>query len=227
MDREQTSWRREFGVLVPLFALVPVSTDAKRNLLRLYSAEGRHYHGTGHLEILWARHHRFASAARLDSSAIHRLIASAIAYHDAVYDTRWSDNESRSAELWCQDSADSTIEPGERAWVADTIRATADHLGYRPDIDAADLSLPVTERARIWMLDLDLTPLGEAAAAFEANAALLRLENSGRPEVAHDLAERAFLERILAAPRIYRSPVLAAVFESEARRNIARRLARN
>ena len=39
--------------------------------------------------------------------------------------------------------------------------ATKDHLAYAPDAKAASAEARLRERARAWVLDLDLTPLGE------------------------------------------------------------------
>ena len=109
----------------------------------------------------------------------------------------------------------------DRRWVADTIRATADHLAY-PD-PAADA--PLRERARLWLLDLDLTPLGEADADFDRNTELLRCEVPHLSEAQYDAGRLGFLRKIAAAPRVYRTPTLAAEFEAQARANFARQLA--
>ena len=76
------------------------------------------------------------------------------------------------------------------------------------------------------MLDLDLTPLGEPSAGFARNTKLLRLE---RPDLDDGAWERhllAFLARLDAAPRLYRTPAVGAAFEVQAKANIAQALAR-
>ena len=97
------------------------------------------------------------------------MIACAIAFHDAIYDPQRRDNEARSATLWR--SAEPALAPWEIDWVAGTILATADHLGAQPDPGMAEDAW----RARLWMLDLDLTPLGGSWDAFDANTSKLRL----------------------------------------------------
>ena len=208
-----------------LLAVVPVDAEAKQALCGLVSHASRSYHGVAHLALLWQRHRRYAAHAGLDGPDIDRLIGSAIAYHDAIFHSDRRDNEVRSAELWRDASRNAAMSSAERLWVSETILATADHLGYRPDIACADDRVPLLERARFWMLDLDLTPFGETPAAFDANTARLRTESAHVPAAAYEVARLAFLRRFDASPWIYRSPALAAAFDLPARRNLARALA--
>ena len=210
--------RRDFDALL---ARVPLPERAKSELSAMMETEGRHYHGVNHLALLWRRHRLYAAAEGLDAAGIETLIACAIAYHDCVYERGRRDNEERSAEVWLRASAASLLSDADRQWVAETIRATADHLAY-PD-PAADA--PLRERARLWVLDLDLTPLGEADADFDRNTELLRLEVPHLTEAQYDAGRLGFLRKISDAPRVYRTPTLAAQFEAQARANFARQLA--
>ena len=210
--------RRDFDALL---ARVPLSGGAKAELSAMMASDERHYHGVGHLALLWRRHRLYAAAEGMDAPEIETLIACAIAYHDCVYERGRRDNEARSAEVWLRASAAAPLSEPDRNWVADTIRATADHLAY-PD-PAADA--PLRERARVWVLDLDLTPLGEADADFDRNTELLRLEVPHLTDAQYDAGRLGFLRKISAAPRVYRTPTLAAEFEAQARANFARQLA--
>jgi predicted metal-dependent HD superfamily phosphohydrolase len=203
-----------------LLARVPLSDRAKSELTATMESEGRRYHGVGHLAQLWRRHRLYAAAEGLTAPEVEPLIACAIAYHDSVYEPGRRDNEARSAEMWMRASAGTSFSEADRRWVADTIRATADHLAY-PD-PAADG--PLRERARVWVLDLDLTPLGESDADFDRNAELLRLEAQHLTQAQYDAARLGFLRRLSDAPRVYRTPTLAARFEAQARANFARQL---
>jgi predicted metal-dependent HD superfamily phosphohydrolase len=102
-------------------------------------------------------------------------------------------------------------------WVAGTIEATANHLAWR------DRS---TQRARLrlWLLNLDLTPLGEQPELFARNTRRLRAEYRHLPEAEWESGRLSFLRKLHAAPRLFRSAPLAAAFEQQARRNIAREL---
>jgi predicted metal-dependent HD superfamily phosphohydrolase len=210
--------RRDFEALL---ARVPLDDRAKSELTAMMESDERHYHGVNHLALLWRRHRLYAPAEGLDAPEIETLIACAIAYHDCVYARGQRDNEEQSAEVWMRASAAAPLPDDDRRWVADTIRATADHLAY-PDPAA---NAPLRERARAWVLDLDLTPLGEADADFDRNTELLRLEVPHLTDAQYDAGRLGFLRKISAAPRVYRTPTLAARFEAQARANFARQLA--
>ena len=216
MTNEQD--RRDFAALL---TRVPLSEGAKSELAAMMATDDRHYHDISHLALLWRRHRLYAAAEGLDAPAIETLIACAIAYHDCVYARGRRDNEARSADVWMRASADAPLREADRRWVAETILATADHLAYpAPAADA-----PLRERARVWVLDLDLTPLGEADADFDRNTELLRLEVPHLTEAQYDAGRLGFLRKFSAAPRVYRTPTLAARFEAQARANFARQLA--
>ena len=192
----------------------------RRDLLRRMAAPWRGYHGLQHLTVLWARHLRFARGGPMRRPHVARLIAAAILFHDAVLVPGAEDNETRSAELWDRAARRlRSFTAAEAAWVAGTIRATADHLNAR---------LPHGPKgaARSWLLDLDLTPIGEEIAVFDRNGRGLRAEARHLDDAAFAAAQRAFLARIGAAPRLLRHPQLHAAFEARARANIGRELRR-
>jgi predicted metal-dependent HD superfamily phosphohydrolase len=219
--------RQDFDALL---ARVPLSDRAKAELSAMMTEKGRFYHGVGHLALLWRRHHLYGAAEGLSTPEVETLIACAIAYHDCVYESGAHDNERRSAEVWLRASAGGAISEADRLWVADTIRATADHLAYpapakaEADAERQWRSAPLRERARLWVLDLDLTPLGELAPAFDRNTELLRREALHLSDARFEAGTRGFLKKLSDAPRVYRSPTLAAHFEAQARANFAREL---
>lgn len=205
--------------LEAMFALVPVAPPEIVALRARMADPARHYHGLGHLALLWRRHASLGAGSPLTRSPWHRLVACAIAYHDAIYDPTRRDNEARSADLWR--AALPTLPPIEIDWVAGTILATADHLGAMPD---PAMSLEAWA-ARLWVLDLDLTPIGEAPAGFMANTAALRAEFAHLQEAAWEAGRIGFLRSLAERPAIYRSPAIAAAFDRPARANLARELA--
>lgn len=204
-----------------LLAAVPLSDGCKSALLAQMSASDRLYHGTDHLALLFERHMRFAPEGGLDGAIETRMIASAIAFHDCIYDSGRCDNEERSAQAWLQASGD--LDAGERTWVADTIRATGDHLSYGQCAGA--VATPASPEAlRLWMLDLDLTPFGEAPELFDRNAQLLRAEAPQMNDADFETARLHLLQRFAAAPVIYRTKAIADRFDEPARLNLARHL---
>jgi predicted metal-dependent HD superfamily phosphohydrolase len=217
--------------LYDLLRRAPVVEQAKQALIARMTSADRFYHDAFHLVLLWRRHREHAPAAGLDAPAVERSIACAIAYHDAVFDATRADNEERSALLWLSDSdSDSAaMSDEERRWVADTIRATRDHASRRPFPDderiGSGSSVRLRRLARDWVLDLDLTPLGEPRQLFERNTRLLRREARLATDAEFEAGQKAFLSRFQQAEQIYHTPVLAAQFEAPARLNIARALA--
>ena len=209
--------------LRPLLDCVPVDANAKCDLCARMSGPDRLYHGVVHLTLLWERHGRYAELAGLNRPEINRLVASAIAYHDAIYVPGRGDNEERSAELWLQSSRLSASDQ-ERSWVADTIRATRNHLAYALAIEQVDAGSAIEKRARLWLLDLDLTPIGESPATFDSNTELLRAESKSASNERFEENRRAFLRQLDASPSIYSSPSLASAFEERARANVRRHL---
>jgi predicted metal-dependent HD superfamily phosphohydrolase len=212
-----------------LLACVPVNDRAKAELSATMSAKDRFYHDAAHLALLWRRHRIYSAAEGLAAPEVEPLIACAIAYHDCVHDSRRRDNEERSAEIWMEASAGAPLTAENRQWVADTILATRDHLGYFELTETASLNHDrkspaelLRERGRIWFLDLDLTPLGETAEDFDSNTASLRREASHLSNAEWDATRLSFLLPFLQAPQIFRSPALAAIFEAPARLNLLR-----
>lgn len=201
-----------------LFAIAGLSGTARREVLRRMRDPQRHYHDPGHIALLWRRHRRFGRNTPTHAPLPTRLIACAIAFHDAVYDPMRKDNEKRSAMLWRR-CAPADLPQREVDWVAETIEATANHLAPYP----ADTA---RERLRLWMLDLDLTPLGEVPPVFARNTHALRQEFRRLPLPDWESGRLRFLRGLNETPRLYRSHVIARSFERQARRNIARELAK-
>ena len=204
-----------------LFARLPVSDRAKDNLSRRMTEPSRHYHTLHHLGVLWDRHLRHQPSLGRPGRQLDTLIAPAIAYHDAVYVGGAKDNEIRSAALWLEVSAATEgIGEDERLWVADTIRATADHVRGAARLDPADPG----HHARLWMLDLDLTPLGEAPAVFDANMVLLAAEMPHLDDGQRRAALLDGLRHFATARPLYRCAAIAEAFGRTARNNLRRHL---
>ena len=211
-----------------LLAAVPVSDAARADLRRRMAAPGRRYHGPHHIALLWSRHLALGRGTVLHGPRVARLVASAVAFHDAVLEPGRADNERASAALWREAAvaaAGGAVPAQEADWVAGTLEATADHLAAAEAIIAEHgPAVPPLARARLWVLDLDLSPLGEAPAVFARNTALLRLERPDLDDGAWARSLRALLARLHAAPRLYRTPAVRAAFEARAKANIARGL---
>lgn len=195
-----------FGTLLKRLA---VSQAACSELTALLNEPFRRYHTAGHAGTLWHRH--LAHGGDPDDV----VAAHAIAYHDAIYRVGASDNEARSAELWCRHACD--LSRVVRDQVATAIMATSCHGSTHAD-----------EHAQ-WMVDLDLTPLGEPWPLFQANSAALHDESPHVPRAELLAGQRRFLGRLACLPMLYRShrhcASLARTYEPTARDNLRRLLA--
>ena len=196
---------RAHTMFLDLLGQLRVGAEERADLTAMLREPWRRYHGAGHAGLLWDRHLAHGGD-RSDAVAAH-----AIAYHDAVYVVGASDNEARSAALW-QAHAEG-LPARLREAVTRAILATADHAATHTDPDAA------------WLVDLDLTPLGEPWAHFEASSRALR-EEAGQPIDRPSAGQIAFLRRLLTLPRLYRSErhraALWRAYEAPARANLRR-----
>ena len=104
--------------------------------------------------------------------------------------------------------------------MADTIRATADHVSAAATLDLADAGL----YARQWMLELDLTPLGESPEIFDDNMALLAAEMPHLDDEQRRQALLSGLRHFAKARPLYRCAALADAFEKPAQDNLSRHL---
>ena len=189
----------------------PLIDDAmKSELSSFYRAEGRHYHGLRHIETMLAlaRDHR---AKLADPEAV----AAAIWFHDAIYDSRRSDNEAQSAALakrMLERRADE--ERVER--IAAMIEATATHR-------LPDFPKQTARRDAALFLDMDLSILGADTDEFDAYERAVRLEYGWVPESAWRSGRAAVLRKFLSRDAIFHSEEFRAI-EARARRNIERSL---
>lgn len=202
-----------------LVSIVPITDRARRELAQRMRAPDRFYHRDEHPALLWQRHRSLGRDGAFQAPHLHRLIASAIAFHDAVLDTTRTDNEAASAALWREMAgAAGQASPDEIDWVAGTIEATACHLAPWPAEE-------VLERARIWVLDLDLTPLGERPEIFLRDSQRLRAEHMHLDAATWNRKRLGFLAQLAGATRLFRTGAIADQFEAPAQANLRRELA--
>src|SRR5260370_29742939 len=135
-------------------AMPLISEPVRAELVSAYTAPDRHYHDLRHIEALLGLADACAGAIT-DRDAVE----AAIWFHDAVYDTRRSDNEERSAALAMARLAGTTNE-GRIAPIAAMIRATAGHA--MPDFTDA----PARRDCPLF-LDMDLAILGSPCPDFD------------------------------------------------------------
>jgi len=183
------------------------------DLRRRHSGSERRYHDWSHPQALLALCGEIGD--RIDDVL---AVECAILFHDAVYDARAADNEARSAALAAVE-LEGLIPPETLQRVLRMIEATAAH-GVPPGLpesEARDMAL---------FLDMDLSILGADDAVFDAYEAGVRHEYSHIPDAAFRAGRAAILEGFLTRERLYFSDWGRSRFETAARANLARSIAR-
>lgn len=175
----------------------------------LHIGPDRGYHGWSHPLALLELHAE-VEAMLNDAGAVR----CAILLHDAIYEPRRKDNESRSAALAAEMLKDVVSEPTLGRTLR-LIEATAHHK--------IPADLPADEVADMAMfLDMDLSILGAAPAIFDAYEAGVRHEYRDVPKPAFRAGRAAILEGFLARDALYFSGWGRDRFEAAARKNLAR-----
>ena len=168
-----------------------------------YSGPGRYYHNLGHVEACLEVFRQFRHLARRPHE-----IELAIWFHDAVYDTRRDDNESRSADWASAYLNEHGAKASVTARIAGMICATKHH-----ETDDEDTAL---------LLDVDLSILGMPPDVFAAYDAAIRREFEWVPEAQFREGRLRVLTAFLGRDRIFRTESLFECYESRAKANLAR-----
>ncbi|RUW23823.1 hypothetical protein [Mesorhizobium sp. M1E.F.Ca.ET.041.01.1.1] len=183
----------------------------KNELTALYQAGDRHYHDLAHVEAMLA----LAEECRRllhDPDAVE----AAIWFHDAIYDSRAKDNETKSAVL-AEQKLSGRISSERLSRIVAMIDATATHQLPRLDDEKA------TSDAALF-LDMDLAILGAEPGAFDAYEKAVRREYGWVEEPMWRAGRAAVLKSFLARPHIFHTELFRRRFEAQARKNLARSL---
>lgn len=183
-------------------------TELALQLLAAYREPHRIHHGLGHLVEglrLWQEWRHEAPRAP--------EVAIALWFHDAVYDTSRHDSEARSAR-WALDALTTAGIP------FDTVRRIRDLvIATRPN------ETPSNDDTRL-MVDIDMAVFGTHPDRYERFEADLRAEH---PQMADFIYRRKRLETLKnlnTRQRLYYTDVARQQFETQARENIVRMIAR-
>jgi len=176
------------------------------SLLARYTEAGRHYHDTSHIEECLK-----GFEAHRDLAEHPHEIEAAIWFHDAVYDTRATDNEERSAELARRALSSAGVPEECVDRIVDMIHATKTHQASTPDCAL--------------MVDIDLAILGARKDVFEQYDRHIRREYAWVPRETYVPARAKILRSFLDRDTIYRTPRLHELYEACARANLRSKLA--
>lgn len=194
-----------------LWNRVGAQGDAEKtynDLVARYSESHRAYHTLAHIK------HCLKEFEQVRYLAISPdPIEFAIWYHDAIYDTRAKDNEERSAALAAGIARNVSLPNNFSQTVARLIMATM-HSTAPTDFDAQIL------------MDIDLSILGQAENKFDEYDRQIRKEYEWVPEHVFVARRLAILQSFLDRQNIYATQFFRDKYEAQARRNIARAIAR-
>lgn len=184
----------------------PFSTYNK--LVALYSEPHRFYHTLKHISDCLEE---FSQARQIPEKP--NEVEMAIWFHDAIYDTKSSNNEVESAELADQISKEIKLPEAFASKVHDIILAT-NHKTVPKDIDTGIL------------LDVDLSILGKNSDKYEKYEKNIRKEYSWVPEEQFSAGRVAIIQGFLGRPYIYSTDSFRKRYEAKARMNLKRSLKR-
>lgn len=172
--------------------------------MRAWSSIGRRYHTLRHLESCLLELDEASSLARSVAE-----VELAIWFHDAIYRSRRTDNEARSADWAARFLADHGAAASVVANVREFVMATA-HAAANLTGDAA------------LVVDIDLSILGKSTAVYDEFERNVRKEYWWVPRKRFAQARAGILRSFLDRPSIYHWPQFRERYEAAARVNLAR-----
>lgn len=189
---------------------IQIDESVKADLVARYSEPHRAYHTMQHLSECLSWLHEIESLLTPRDFAVLFL---ALWFHDAVYDTRRSDNEEQSAEL-CR----STV---QHAGASDALTSelVALILATKHNVDA----LSTTEQ---WLVDIDLAILAAPSSRFDEYEAQVRREYEWVPDSDFRTGRSRILRQFLDRPSLYGTDYFRSRLEATARANLLRSVAR-
>ncbi len=204
-QRSLALWRQLQARVDPPPELVEASAG---KLFACYSAPDRHYHTLAHLEAIL----QTLAGLELPEASLAEVQLAGW-YHDAVYNSRASDNEERSAALAREDLAGLGWSPEIQQETARLILLTRTHQ-TTPD-----------DRAGQVLLDSDLAILGAEWEPYRAYADAIRQEYAWVAEQAYRSGRALVLQRFLQRSRLFLTDTMYRRFEEQARKNLQAELA--
>ncbi|MEM7657703.1 MAG: hypothetical protein AAF399_16345 [Bacteroidota bacterium] len=172
-------------------------------LLVAYQEPHRAYHTLNHLQDLvdqWEQH----KAQLVQPIAV----GLALWFHDCVYDSHRSDNEQASARMAQEWLSKADVSPSRIAQVAHLVLLTDGHQPVHGTYDEH------------WLLDADLSILGQESARYLQYAREIRKEYAFIPWPEYQSGRRAVLKRFLERPQLYFTEEYRDQYEEQARRNL-------
>jgi predicted metal-dependent HD superfamily phosphohydrolase len=171
-----------------------------------HQKKGRYYHTFYHLESIWMQLQPVK-----ETISDWPVLVCAIAYHDFQYNTLKNDNEEKSALIAVKKLSVLQLNAEQITRCRQHILATK---GHQVSADA-DTN---------YFTDADLSILGADAESYRSYANNIRKEYRYYPDLIYKPGRRKVLDFFLQMPRIFKTGHFFALYESNARRNLAQEL---
>jgi predicted metal-dependent HD superfamily phosphohydrolase len=167
-----------------------------------HSEKGRHYHNLQHLE------HMFSELDPVKNKLENYIsISFSVFYHDVVYDAASKSNEEKSAELVESRLQELDIDQNLITKISRQIIATKSHQ----ESDDSDTN---------YLLDADLSILGQDAETYREYTQKIRKEYSLYPDLLYKPGRKKVLRHFLELDTIFKTEDFREKYEKRARENI-------
>lgn len=188
--------------------------DLVAQLTAAYGEPHRAYHNAAHIDEVLGWFDRVVDdLGWLEPAEVY----TAIVFHDAIYQPGAKDNEARSAQ-WSR-MAKLSADPGVDATIVDR-----DRVAELIELTARHGHVTTADHDAAMFLDSDMAILGAAPAAFDAYDRAIATEYRDVPPDQYRDGRRAFLQGLLARPRIFLSEYFHRRLDAQARDNLRRAL---
>jgi predicted metal-dependent HD superfamily phosphohydrolase len=167
-----------------------------------HSEKGRHYHNLQHLD------HMFSELDPVKNKLENYIsISFSVFYHDVVYDAASKSNEEKSAELVESRLQELDIDQNLITKISRQIIATKSHQ----ESDDSDTN---------YLLDADLSILGQDAETYREYTQKIRKEYSLYPDLLYKPGRKKVLRHFLELDSIFKTEDFREKYEKRARENI-------
>lgn len=167
-----------------------------------HSEKGRHYHNLHHLDHMFSEFDSVKS--KIESFTV---ISFSVFYHDVVYDAASKSNEEKSAELAESKLQELNIDQNLIIKVSRQIIATKSHR----ESDDSDTN---------YLLDADLSILGQDAETYREYTQKIRKEYSLYPDLLYKPGRKKVLRHFLELDSIFKTEDFREKYEKRTRENI-------
>ena len=191
---------------VDLWGMLGVN-NAPTGVLNMYDEPSRAYHTINHIRATLEEFDQFCKYGGQTYNP--EAIEMAIWYHDAIYNTRNTNNEEASANLFRSDAIKTLLASLFTQKVANMILATK----HSSNATSADAKI---------MCDADLSILGQTKGVFDGYERNIRKEYDWVPQDQFVKGRIAILQSFLDRENIFQTEFFWKKYEEVARKNIAR-----